>query len=169
MELARAGFPVTGFDIDGERVRAVLDGRSYLVDISDEDLANVVRAGTLTATDDFTRIGEQDVLIICVPTPLGKSKAPDLSYIVSADDAVPVMDRFVALPPWSRPGYGRVWTFTCASRTSGSIPATSFIGLRPFRGSWAVSARPVRSWPAVSFGGSPLMSSRSRPRKQPRW
>ncbi len=88
MELARAGFPVTGFDIDGERVRAVQDGRSYLVDISDEDLANVVRAGTLTATDDFTRIGEQDVLIICVPTPLGKSKAPDLSYIVSAVDAI---------------------------------------------------------------------------------
>jgi UDP-N-acetyl-D-glucosamine dehydrogenase len=88
MELARAGFPVTGFDIDGERVRAVQDGRSYLVDITDEDLANVVRAGTLTATDDFARIGEQDVLIICVPTPLGKSKAPDLSYIVSAVDAI---------------------------------------------------------------------------------
>ena len=88
MELARAGFPVTGFDIDGERVRAVQDGRSYLVDISDEDLATVVRAGTLTATDDFTRLGEQDVLIICVPTPLGKSKAPDLSYIVSAVDAI---------------------------------------------------------------------------------
>jgi UDP-N-acetyl-D-glucosamine dehydrogenase len=88
MELARAGFPVTGFDIDGERVRAVQDGRSYLVDITDEDVATVVRAGTLTATDDFTRIGEQDVLIICVPTPLGKSKAPDLSYIVSAVDAI---------------------------------------------------------------------------------
>jgi len=88
MELARAGFPVTGFDIDGERVRAVQAGRSYLVDITDEDLAHVVRAGTLQATDDFSRLGEQDVLLICVPTPLGKSKAPDLSYIVSAVDAI---------------------------------------------------------------------------------
>jgi UDP-N-acetyl-D-glucosamine dehydrogenase len=88
MELARAGFPVTGFDIDGERVRAVQDGRSYLVDITDADLATVVRAGVLTATDDFTRLEAQDVLIICVPTPLGKSKAPDLSYIVSAVDAI---------------------------------------------------------------------------------
>jgi UDP-N-acetyl-D-glucosamine dehydrogenase len=88
MELARAGFPVTGFDIDGERVRAVQDGRSYLIDITDVDLATVVRAGTLTATDDFTRIDAQDVLIICVPTPLGKTKAPDLSYIVSAVDAI---------------------------------------------------------------------------------
>jgi UDP-N-acetyl-D-glucosamine dehydrogenase len=88
IELARAGFPVTGFDIDGERVRAVQDGRSYLVDITDADLATVVRAGALTATDDFTRLEAQDVLIICVPTPLGKSKAPDLSYIVSAVDAI---------------------------------------------------------------------------------
>jgi UDP-N-acetyl-D-glucosamine dehydrogenase len=88
IELARAGFPVTGFDIDGERVRAVQDGRSYLVDITDADLATVVRAGVLTATDDFTRLEAQDVLIICVPTPLGKSKAPDLSYIVSAVDAI---------------------------------------------------------------------------------
>src|SRR5262245_22980064 len=88
LELARAGFPVTGFDIDGQRVRAVLDARSYLVDVSDADLAAVLRAGTLTATDDFQRLGEQDVLLICVPTPLGKSKAPDLSYIISAVEAI---------------------------------------------------------------------------------
>ena len=88
LELARAGFPVTGFDIDGERVRAVREGRSYLVDVSDADLAAVLRAGTLTATDDFQLLGEQDILLICVPTPLGKSKAPDLSYIVSAVEAI---------------------------------------------------------------------------------
>jgi UDP-N-acetyl-D-glucosamine dehydrogenase len=88
LELARAGFRVTGFDIDDERVRAVQNGRSYLVDITDQHLAEVVRAGTLEASGDFTQIGEQDVLLICVPTPLGKSKAPDLSYIVSAVDAI---------------------------------------------------------------------------------
>src|SRR5262245_51748002 len=88
LELARAGFPVTGFDIDSNRVRAVRDGRSYLVDISDGDLSAVLGAGTLTATDDFQRLADQDVLLICVPTPLGKSKAPDLSYIISAVDSI---------------------------------------------------------------------------------
>jgi UDP-N-acetyl-D-glucosamine dehydrogenase len=88
MELARAGFPVTGFDIDGERVRAVQEGRSYLVDITDEELSGVVGSGILTATGDFQQLASQDALLICVPTPLGKSKAPDLSYIVNAVDSI---------------------------------------------------------------------------------
>jgi UDP-N-acetyl-D-glucosamine dehydrogenase len=88
LELARVGFPVTGFDVDAERVRAVRDGRSYLVDISDEELAGAVGGGTLSATGDFGELARQDALLICVPTPLGKSKAPDLSYIVSAIEAI---------------------------------------------------------------------------------
>ncbi len=182
LELARAGFPVTGFDIDGDRVRAVQDGRSYLVDISDEDLAAVVRAGTLTATDDFQRLGEQDVLLICVPTPLGKSKAPDLSYIVSAVDSIrprlrrgqlvvlesttyPGTTTEVVCPPWSRPACARGSTSTCASRPSASIRATRPIRLRPFPGWWAASPRPAPSWPAASIGGSPPTWSRSPPRE----
>ena len=88
LELARAGFPVTGFDIDPERVRAVQDGRSYLVDISDADLTSVVRAGSLAATTDFQLLAAQDALLICVPTPLSKSKAPDLSFILSAVESI---------------------------------------------------------------------------------
>jgi UDP-N-acetyl-D-glucosamine dehydrogenase len=88
LELAQVGFPVTGFDIDAERVRAVREGRSYLVDITDEELARVVGGGALTATGDVGALAAQDVLLICVPTPLGKSKAPDLSYIVSAVEAI---------------------------------------------------------------------------------
>lgn len=123
IELARAGFPVTGFDIDGERVRAVQDGRSYLVDITDADLANVVGTGTLAATNDFTRIAEQDVLIICVPTPLGKSKAPDLSYIVSAVEAIrPQLHRgqLVILESTTYPG----------TTTEVVMPALESTGLR---------------------------------------
>ncbi len=88
LELARAGFPVTGFDIDPDRVRAVQDGRSYLVDISDADLTSVVRAGSLAATTDFQLLAAQDALLICVPTPLSKSKAPDLSFILSAVESI---------------------------------------------------------------------------------
>jgi UDP-N-acetyl-D-glucosamine dehydrogenase len=88
MEFAKAGFRVTGFDVDGERVRRVQAAKSYLVDVSDEDLRPAVESGRLTATEDMSRLSEVDAILICVPTPLGKTRAPDLSFIVSAVDAI---------------------------------------------------------------------------------
>ena len=88
IELAKQGFRVTGFDVDAARVRAVMAGRSYLVDISDEDLRGAVENGTLRATQDFDLLGRMDAILICVPTPLSKTKSPDLSYIVSAVEAI---------------------------------------------------------------------------------
>ncbi len=85
---ARAGVPVIGFDIDAERVASVQGARSYLVDILDAELAEVVSDGSLTATGDFDRLAETDAILICVPTPLSKTKAPDLSYILSAMQAI---------------------------------------------------------------------------------
>ena len=88
LEFARAGFRVTGFDIDAARVASVCSGRSYLVDIPDEDLASVVAADRLRATQDFELLARMDAILICVPTPLSKTKSPDLSYIVSAVEAI---------------------------------------------------------------------------------
>jgi UDP-N-acetyl-D-glucosamine dehydrogenase len=88
LELARAGFRVTGFDIDPVRVQAVMTGRSYLVDIADEDLSGAVKTGRLTATQDLDLLARMDAILICVPTPLSKTKSPDLSYIVSAVEAI---------------------------------------------------------------------------------
>ena len=88
MEFARAGFTVTGFDIDEERVRKVQAGTSYLGDVSDADLTREVASGRLHATRDTAEMAEMDAIMICVPTPLSKTKAPDLSYIVSAVDAI---------------------------------------------------------------------------------
>jgi UDP-N-acetyl-D-glucosamine dehydrogenase len=88
VEFARAGFQVTGFDVDAERVRSVRAGRSYLVDIADEELARVVGAGTLEATGDISGLAAMDAILICVPTPLSKTKAPDLSYILSAVEGI---------------------------------------------------------------------------------
>ena len=88
LELARAGFQVTGFDIDPVRVQAVMTGRSYLVDIADEDLSGAVKTGRLTATQDLDLLARMDAILICVPTPLSKTKSPDLSYIVNAVEAI---------------------------------------------------------------------------------
>ncbi|MBI2527038.1 MAG: nucleotide sugar dehydrogenase [Candidatus Rokubacteria bacterium] len=84
VELARAGLKVRGVDLDLERVSLLNRGTSYLVDVSSDALAPLVAAGTLTATTGFEEAGSADAIIICVPTPLRKSKEPDISFILSA-------------------------------------------------------------------------------------
>jgi len=84
VELAKAGFVVRGIDIDLERVTQLNRGQSYLVDVATETLAPLVAQGRLTATSAFDEVGQADALIICVPTPLRKSKEPDISFIVAS-------------------------------------------------------------------------------------
>jgi len=88
VEFARAGFHVTGFDVDDGKVAQINAGRSYIPDVSEQELADVVRSGHLRATTDSTRLAEMDVADICVPTPLRKTKDPDLSYVVQALEGV---------------------------------------------------------------------------------
>jgi UDP-N-acetyl-D-glucosamine dehydrogenase len=84
LEFARAGFRTTGIDVDRRKIDAIRAGRSYIVDVSDAEIAEQVEAGRLTATDDFATIRELDTVNICVPTPLRKTKDPDLTFVVSA-------------------------------------------------------------------------------------
>ena len=88
VEFARQGFEVTGFDVDPAKAAQIGAGRSYIPDVPDADLAAVVRAGKLQATTDMSRLGDMDAIDICVPTPLRKTRDPDLSYVVKAVDAV---------------------------------------------------------------------------------
>jgi UDP-N-acetyl-D-glucosamine dehydrogenase len=86
MAFAEAGFRVTGVDTNPERVADVNAGRSYLVDVPDERYAAI--EGRLQATTDVSAVTELDVLTICVPTPLSKTRSPDLTYVVAAAEAV---------------------------------------------------------------------------------
>ena len=88
VEFARAGLRVTGFDVDDAKVRSINDGNSYIPDVPDDQLAEAVRAGRLRATIDMTELARMDVVDICVPTPLRKTRDPDLSYVVKAVEAV---------------------------------------------------------------------------------
>jgi UDP-N-acetyl-D-glucosamine dehydrogenase len=87
-EFARSGFNVVGIDLDSRKVAAIQSGRSYIPDVPDSDVAEMVGAGRMTATTDFSVVGELDTVNICVPTPLRKTKDPDMSYIVSAVEAI---------------------------------------------------------------------------------
>src|SRR5215470_8553094 len=88
VEFAHAGFEVTGFDVDEGKTSQINGGKSYIPDVAEERLASAVRAGKLRATTDMTQLAAMDAIDICVPTPLRKTKDPDLSYVVRAVEAV---------------------------------------------------------------------------------
>lgn len=86
VEFARAGFEVVGIDVQPEKVRQLMAGQSYVKDVPNSVLEPLVSGGKLRATSDFSVIAELDTIDICVPTPLRKTKDPDMSFVVSATD-----------------------------------------------------------------------------------
>ena len=88
VEFARAGFGVVGVDTDLDRVGALQAGQSYTPDLDNQDLSALIREGRYEATADFSVLERSDVVIICVPTPLRKSKDPDISFVIAAGTEV---------------------------------------------------------------------------------
>jgi len=88
VEFARSGFRVTGVDADESRVAALLRGDSYIPDVPAEHLREVIDRGRYVATSDVQCVAEHDAIVICVPTPLRKSKDPDISHVVRAAEDV---------------------------------------------------------------------------------
>src|SRR5579864_8917869 len=84
VEFAKAGFAVTGIDLQQAKVDRVNRAESYIGDVPDGDLQEVRKNKLLTAVSDFRAVAELDTINICVPTPLRKTKDPDMSYIISA-------------------------------------------------------------------------------------
>jgi UDP-N-acetyl-D-glucosamine dehydrogenase len=88
LTLHHAGFDVTGVDIDANRVRAINGGRSYITDIADGEIRSALSKNRFRATSDLSVIGRFDAVSICVPTPLRKTKDPDMSYVIAAANAI---------------------------------------------------------------------------------
>lgn len=84
LEFAKAGFEVTGIDIDKDKITRINNGESYILDVNTIDLKKEVDSGRLKATSDFSVINTMDCISICVPTPLRKTKDPDVSYITNS-------------------------------------------------------------------------------------
>ena len=89
------GYSVLGFDVDKNKVDMLMNGKSYIKHISAKPLLNATAAGRFEASVDFSRAGQADALIFCVPTPLNKHREPDLSYVIKSLEAV---------LPYLRPG-----------------------------------------------------------------
>jgi UDP-N-acetyl-D-glucosamine dehydrogenase len=88
VEFARAGFKVVGYDVSERVVTLINEGRSHIADVPASAVSALVKEGMLEATSDATRLGELDAVSIAVPTPLAKTRDPDMSYVVSATDTV---------------------------------------------------------------------------------
>ncbi|MEI9939892.1 MAG: nucleotide sugar dehydrogenase [Pseudomonadota bacterium] len=87
-EFARAGFRTTGLDRDPEKVRLLNAGESYISDVPTADLAPYVKSGMLDASADAAILGQADAVIVCVPTPLNKTRDPDMRFIVAATEEI---------------------------------------------------------------------------------
>lgn len=87
-EFARGGVKAIGFDVDRRRVEEINNGRSYIPDVPTDAITELVERGKLSATSDFSLIAATDAVIICVPTPLRKTKEPDISFILAAAEQV---------------------------------------------------------------------------------
>ena len=88
VEFAKAGFKVTGFDTNEKRVSDINKGISYILDVPAKDVKDLVNSSRFKATTGTELLNKMDAIIICVPTPLRKTKEPDISYILSASDAI---------------------------------------------------------------------------------
>lgn len=88
VEKAKAGFKTIGFDVQQEKVDLVNQGHNYIGDVVDDDLKELVNAGRLSATSDFSFVKDVDFIAICVPTPLDSHQQPDISYVKDSTIAI---------------------------------------------------------------------------------
>lgn len=110
MELCEAGFHVIGYDVSERVVGLLMKGDSHIQDVPDTQVAKHVKSGRFTATTDATRLREADVVSIAVPTPLAKTRDPDMSYVISAAETVAAQARpgmLIVLESTTYPGTTR--------------------------------------------------------------
>jgi len=88
LQFARSNTQVLGLDIDEAKVKALMAGRSYIKHIESSAIAGAIKAGTFSASTDFSRVKEVEAVIICVPTPLNKNRGPDISYILQTGESI---------------------------------------------------------------------------------
>ena len=88
LQFARCGVSVIGLDVDKTKVDALNQGRSYIKHIYSADIQSAVGNGSFTASTDFSKIGEVESILICVPTPLNQHREPDISYVIKSGEAI---------------------------------------------------------------------------------
>ncbi|MCC6694260.1 MAG: nucleotide sugar dehydrogenase [Candidatus Hydrogenedentes bacterium] len=164
IEFARSGLTVVGIDVDPERVRRVNEGESYILDIPDAAIQELVRSGHLTATTGFDVLSTADAVCICVPTPLRKSQDPDISYIVSAVDEIqprihPGM--LIVLESTTYPGTTEELVLPRLSESGLEVGRDFFLAFSPERVDPANTRFGTRNTPKVIGGVTPQCTEKA--------
>ena len=158
VEFAKAGFHVIGFDVTKSKVDAVNRGVSYIPDVPTSEVAALRKAGKIEATTDMGRIAELDAVSICVPTPLSKTKDPDMSFVESAAREIekrlhPGM--LVVLESTTYPGTTEELIRPMLSRSGLVVGRDFFLAFSPERVDPGNSKYHVRNTPKVVGGTTP--------------
>lgn len=158
LELGRAGFRVVGFDVSEEVVTGVQAGTSHVRDVPSAEVAELVEAGRFSATTEMSRLTECDAISICVPTPLSKTKDPDVSYVVAASEAVAEALRpgqLIVLESTTYPGTTRELVLPMLERGGLEVGRDFFLCFSPERVDPGNREWTTRNTPKVLGGVTP--------------
>lgn len=129
VEKAKAGFKTIGFDVQPAKVAMVNEGKNYIGDVVDDELVELVNAGILEATNEFSRVCDVDFIAICVPTPLDAHQQPDISYVKSSCEEIAkylTKDTIVVLESTTYPGTTQELVKPILEKGSGLICGEDF-------------------------------------------
>jgi UDP-N-acetyl-D-glucosamine dehydrogenase len=158
VEMAEVGFQVTGLDVDRAKVDMINAGDSYIPDVATDALGEMVRDGRLQATQSLDTIEQLDTISICVPTPLGKSRDPDLSYILAAVEAVGTYLRpgqLIVLESTTYPGTTLEVVLPALERSGLQVGEDFFLAFSPERVDPGNPTYTTKSIPKVIGGVTP--------------
>jgi UDP-N-acetyl-D-glucosamine dehydrogenase len=158
LEMAKTGFRSTGIDIEEKRVKDINAGVSYVLDVPSEALLPFVKAGQIRASQSVATLGELDTVSICVPTPLRKTKDPDLSYIVAAVEAVCLHLRpgqLIVLESTTYPGTTQEVVLPILEKSGLKVGEDFFLAFSPERVDPSNKSYTTRNIPKVIGGITP--------------
>src|SRR5262245_52214954 len=165
VEFARSGLLTVGIDLDDRKVAAIQNGDSYIPDVPAADVRELVAAGRLRATTDFKVVEALDTINICVPTPLRKTKDPDMSYIVSAVESIAAHLRpgtLVILESTTYPGTTEEVVQPLLERDGLKAGQSFFLAFSPERVDPGNGTFTTRNVPKVVGGTTPTCSHLAR-------
>jgi UDP-N-acetyl-D-glucosamine dehydrogenase len=158
VEMANAGLQVLGYDVSERAVNGINAGASHIKDIASDTLRPLVEKGLISATTDASRLAEADVIAICVPTPLSKTRDPDVSYVVASAEAVAATLRpgqLIILESTTYPGTTRDLMLPRLEATGLTVGEDFFLCFSPERVDPGNEHWGVRNTPKVIGGITP--------------
>ncbi len=161
---AQSGVHVLGFDVDQRKVQAILNGESYVQDVTSEALKRYVDSELISATTDFSRLSECEAISICVPTPLSKSKTPDVSCIEAATSEIKKRLRggqLIVLESTTYPGTTEELVLPVLQQTGLRVGRDFFLAFSPERVDPGNRVHTVRNTPKIIGGVTPECTRRA--------